>query len=204
MSQKGGKRRGDKDMLRGGNAEEQQAANTLGAAKAVATEIEALKNRVRDEARPARERQEAKAALFDATERMCNIMALAVFQLSASLSADFQSKLAEGFQELRQRLLHMGVHMMVERVDKIHKRANAVLKGEGYPIGLAMRLHAAYVELTNNLKTMGGDIVLTEEQQQLVLNTASMINKLAAIEEQIGMVSELGHDEVPQLPPEAS
>lgn len=183
-----------KTKLKPASAEERQAASTLKAAKVVASEIETLKNVVRDERRPGTERQGAKDALFEATERLCNIMGLAVFQLSASLSTEFQHTLSEGFRELRQRLLHMGVHLMVERIDKIHKRAAAVLQGEAYPIGLAMRLRAAYVELTNNLTSLQAESMLGDEQRQLILNTSGMIDRLAEIEERLGMIIELDDD----------
>ncbi len=186
------------DRLRPANAEERQAAATLHAAKEVAFEIEKLKAVYRDEKRPARERQQVKLALFEATERLCNVMALAVFQLSASLSSDFQQSLTAGFTELRQRLLQMGVHLMVDRIDKINKRAAGVLEGNSYPIGLAMRLHAAYVDLTTNLRSLDAEEMLNESQQKLILDTAGMIDKLAEIEERLGMIMELEPDaEVP-------
>lgn len=186
--------------LSAGNAEEEQAAHTLKAAKEVASEIEALRHIVRDESRSAHDRREAKTELFDALERMCNIMALAVFQLSASIRSEFNTRLSEGFDELRQRLLQMGVHLLVERIDKVSKRAEEVLDGQNYPIGLATRLRAAYVDLTNNLRALGAESILSEAQQRLVLDTAGMINKLAALEEQIGMVMELGPEGVEQFP----
>ncbi len=175
-------------------SQEVQAARTLRAAREVAAEIEALRTVVRDETRPALERRQAKTVLLDGTERMCNIMALAVCQLSASLSIEFQNKLAEGFQDIRRRLQHTGVHLMLERVEKIRKSAEAVLDGQGYPVGLAMRLSATYIELSNNLDALGGEAVLTAEQRQLIVNTGSMIQRLAAIEEQLGMITDLRGD----------
>lgn len=171
--------------------DEVQAARTLRAAREVAAEIEALRTVVRDETRSALERREAKTRLLDGTERMCNIMALAVCQLTTSLSIDIHDKLAEGFAEIRHRLQQTGIHLMLERINKIRKRAEAVLEGEGYPIGLAMRLRATYVELSNHLQALGGETVLTDEQRQLILNTGSMIQRLAGIEEQLGMIVEL-------------
>ncbi len=186
--------------LRMGTAEEEQAAHTLRAAKEVASEIEALKNLVRDESRSAWDRREAKTELFDALERMCNIMALAVFQLSASIGSDFTARLTEGFDELRKRLMQMGVHLLVDRIDKINKRAGDVLEGQNYPIGLAATLHRTYVDLTNNLTALGAEAALSEPQQKLLLDTAGMISKLAAIEERIGMVMDLSPDRIEQLP----
>lgn len=188
------------EKLRPVSAEERQAASTLKAAKVVAIEIEALKNRIRDENAPVRDRQDARRSLFEATERLCNLMALAMFQLTSSLSSEFAAKLNEGFDEVRHRLVHMGVHLMVERIHKIHERAELVVKGGAYPVGMATRLRAAYVELTNNLTALKAESVLTEDQQQMILDTAAMINKLAAMEEQIGMVLELSKNPEADLP----
>ncbi len=188
------------DKLRPVSAEERQAAHTLKAAKEVATEIERLKNRIRNERAAARERQEARIGLFDATERLCNLMGLAMFQLTSTLSGDFASMLNEGFREVRHRLMHMGAHLMVERIEKIHERAEEVVKGGAYPVGMAMRLRAAYVELTNNLRALQAESMLTEDQQTMVLNTAAMINKLAVLEEQIGMILDLSQDPEKDLP----
>lgn len=188
------------ERLRPVSAEERQAAHTLKAAKEVAFDIERLKNRVRDEAAPARERQVARGQLFEATERLCNLMALAMFQLTSTLDGDFAGMLNEGFKQVRHRLMHMGVHLMVERLQKMHERADIVVKGGAYPVGMAMRLRAAYVEMTNNLKALQAESVLTEEQQTMILDTAAMINKLAALEEQIGMVLELSQNPEEDLP----
>jgi hypothetical protein len=180
--------------------EERQAASTLKAAKEVAVEIERLKNRIRNDGASARLRQEARADLFEATERLCNLMALAMFQLTSRLSSDFASVLNQGFQEVRHRLMHMGVHLMVERLEKVHERAREVVDGGAYPVGMAMRLHAVYVELTNNLTALQAESMLTEEQQKLILDTAAMLNKLAGLEEHIGMVLELSQDPERDLP----
>lgn len=189
-----------RDQLRPVSAEERQAAHTLKAAKEVATEIERLKNRIRDEQAPARDRQQSRVGLFDATERLCNLMGLAMFQLTSTLSGDFAAMLNEGFKEVRHRLLHMGAHLMVERIGKIHERAEEVVNGGAYPVGMAMRLRAAYVELTANLRALQAESVLSEEQQTMVLDTAAMINKLAALEEQIGMILELSQNPEQDLP----
>lgn len=188
------------DNARPISPEERQAASTLKAAKEVAVEIERLKNRIRNDTTPARQRQEARSELFGATERLCNLMGLAMFQLTSSLSGDFAAVLNEGFKEVRHRLMHMGVHLMVERLEKVHERARAVVDGGAYPVGMAMRLHAVYVELTNNLTALQAETMLTEDQQALILDTAAMINKLTALEEQIGMVLELSQDPKNDLP----
>lgn len=189
-----------KESLRPISPEERQAAHTLKAAKEVAIEIERLKNRIRDESAPARDRQEARTRLFEATERLCNLMGLAMFQLTSTLSGEFAQMMNEGFREVRHRLMHMGVHMMIERIQKIHAQAEEVVDGGAYPIGMAMRLHATYVEMTGNLKALQADSLLTEDQQVLILDTAAMLNKLAALEENIGMILELSSNPEKDLP----
>lgn len=189
-----------RDQLRPVSAEERQAAHTLKAAKEVAVEIERLKHRIRDEQAAGRDRQQARSQLFDATERLCNLMALAMFQLTSTLSGDFAALMNAGFKEVRHRLMHMGIHLMVERIAKIHERADDVLNGGAYPVGMAMRLRSAYVEMTNNLKALQAESTLSEDQQTMILDTAAMINKLASLEEQIGMVLELSQNPEQDLP----
>lgn len=180
-----------KGRLRPESAEERHAANTLQAAKEVAVEIERLKGAFRGIERGNPRRARIRQDLFDATERLCNIMALAVYQLSATLSADFQATLTTSFAELRTRLVQLGVHLMIDRIEKIHSRASTVLGGEPYPLGLASRLRAAYVDLLHNLQTMGGEDSLSNEQRALVRATGDYLDKLADIEGEIGMVIDL-------------
>lgn len=189
-----------KESLRPISPEERQAAHTLKAAREVAIEIERLKNRIRDESAPARDRQEARTQLFEATERLCNLMGLAMYQLTTTLKGGFAEMLNEGFREVRHRLMHMGVHMMIERIQKIHAQAEEVVDGGAYPIGMAMRLHDAYVEMTGNLKALQADTMLTEDQQAMILDTAAMLNKLAALEENIGMILEFSRNPAEDLP----
>lgn len=189
-----------REKLRPISPEERQAEHTLKAAKEVATEIESLKHRIRNNRAPIRERQDARLQLFEATERLCNLMGLAMFQLTSSLSGDFATMMNEGFKEVRHRLMHMGIHLMVERIQKIHERAAEVVDGGAYPVGMAMRLRSAYVELTNNLAALQAQAMLNEDQQTMILDTAAMINKLAAFEEQIGMIMELSQNPGEDMP----
>ena len=128
-------------------AQERQTAVTLAAARDLATEIEATRSRLRDESLNAAQRRELKVKIFDASERMCNLLALTIFQLASTLSRDFQARVNSGFAELRGRLLRMGTDLLVEKLERIRARAESVLAGEPYPLGLAQRLHVAFSEI---------------------------------------------------------
>ncbi|MBF0374146.1 MAG: hypothetical protein HQL39_12100 [Alphaproteobacteria bacterium] len=161
----------------------------------MAKEIEALRTRLRDAKPGDRNRARLDATLYDATMRLNNIMALAVFQLSQITREELQAQLSEGINELRDRVKRMSTEMITRRIGEIHDKAAAVLGGAPYPVGLATRLREAYIELTGSLSGIGGVDDLAADERALVQDTSDAIDRLATIEGKFGMLRELDNSE---------
>ncbi|MBF0391760.1 MAG: hypothetical protein HQL38_03675 [Alphaproteobacteria bacterium] len=171
--------------------EERQAAITLRSAKEVAAELEVWRERLRlAEGDGPRERQ-VKEALFEASERMCNLMALAVYQISSSVETEFRRHLQAGLDELRGRLQEMGVGLMVEKIRRIGDRADGVLKGAPYPLGLATRLQGTLATLKTNLNALGGLDNLPQAERAMVQSTGKAVDRLVDLEDKLGILASL-------------
>lgn len=174
-----------------GTPEERQAAITLRSAKEVAAELEVWRERLRlAEGDAPRERQ-IKDALFEASERMCNLMALAVYQISSGLESEFRRRLKAGLEELRGRLQEMGIGLMVERIRRIGERAEGVLKGAPYPLGLASRLQGTLSALKTNLVALGGLEHLPAAEKDMVQTTCKAVERLVELEDKLGILASL-------------
>jgi len=176
--------------------QERQAATTLAAARGVVREIERVKDKLTDPNLPAEERPYWKQQLFETSERLCNLMALALYQLSQEMSSGFHGAIKDGLDDLRGRLLDMGTNLMLERVGRIHDRAAKVLKGAPYPIGLAARLEETYAGLVGNMQVLGALQKLPVPERKLVDDTSRNIKALAQIESDIGILTPLDAPEV--------
>ncbi|MBF0373644.1 MAG: hypothetical protein HQL39_09515 [Alphaproteobacteria bacterium] len=171
--------------------EERQAVITLRSAKEVAAELEVWRERLRlAEGDGQRERQ-VKEALFEASERMCNLMALAVYQISSSVETEFRRHLQAGLDELRGRLQEMGVGLMVEKIRRIGDRADGVLKGAPYPLGLATRLQGTLSTLKTNLNALGGLENLPQAERAMVQSTGKAVDRLVDLEDKLGILASL-------------
>lgn len=177
--------------------EERYAAATVRSAQQVLEEIELLRRRLNDGALSASSRRQAKGDLLEASERLCNLMALAVYQITHGVNIELQGRLKEMLDGLRDRLLDMGIHLMVEKLEKIHDRAEAVLRGGGYPIGLAARLDQAFANIVGNLRTLHALERLGDKDRQLIDQTSAEIKTLSEIEEKLGVLVELDDDGPP-------
>jgi len=171
--------------------EERQAAITVQSAKEVLAEIESLKGLINDENLPLPDRREAKRSMLDASERLCNLMGLAVFQLTNGVNSEFQGRMKNTLDALRSRLLDMGTNLMIDKLSRIHDRAETVLEGRAYPLGLAAKLDMAYSGIVDNLKTLGAMERLGDPQRELVDTTARDIRSLADIEQSLGVMEEM-------------
>ncbi len=171
--------------------EERQAAATVQSAKTVVVEIEALRKLLTDEATEKSVRKQAKRDLLEASDRLCNLMALAVYQLTNGVNSEFQGRLKAALDELRGRLLDMGTNLMLEKLEKIHDRAETVLAGGAYPLGLANRLDRAYSAIVGNLHTLGALDRLEDKSRTLVEGTGREIKNLAAVEAKLGVLSDM-------------
>ena len=170
------------------SAEERQAVLTVQSARDVFGEIEKLSEILKDTAQPAATRQRAKQALGQASERLCNLMALALYQLSNNVKGPLQTQLSAAVEGIRGRLLSMGSRLMVEKLRKIDERAAAVLQAEDYPVGLSGKLDLAFANLVENLGVLGGAERLGEDVGQLVQKTEADLRSLEQVERRLGVL----------------
>lgn len=180
------------------SAQEWQAATTLRSAREVVSEIEEIKKRLTVRPLSAADRRLYNRQLYECSERLCNLMALTIYQLSSNLSGDFQVKLRDAIHELRGRLLDMGTHLMIERVEKIQRRAEQVLGGGEYPLGLASKLEITYAGIVSNLDLLGATSRLSAEEKALIDETGAAIKALVQIEAHLGVLEPLAED-TPQM-----
>jgi len=174
--------------------EERQVAVTVQSAQDVLREIERLRKTLSNDEQPHQVRLDAKHDMLEASERLCNLMGLAVYQIANGVNGEFQGRMKATLDALRGRLLDMGTNLMVEKLEKIRDRAETVLQGRSYPIGLAAKLDLAYSGIVDNLKTLGALERLGEDLQGLVSVTEKDIHTLADIERGLGVM-----DEMPEL-----
>lgn len=171
--------------------EERQAVATVYATRDVFGEIEQLTAMIKDDRRPPAERNEAKHALAHASERLCNLMSLAVYQLENNTHGPLQEVLRRDLDALRDKLLGLGSKLMVEKLQRIDKRANEVLEDQDYPLGLAGKLDLAFANVKANLRVLGGAERLGEQVPELMSKTETSIKTLGQIEQKLGVMVEV-------------
>jgi len=172
-------------------AEERQAMATVTATREVYGEIQALAEILRETWRPQPQRVDAKHALLHASERLCNLMSLAVYQLDNNTSGPLRDRLKGELDDLKNRLMSMSAKLMVEKLEKIDKRAEEVLRERDYPLGLAGKLDIAFANLMSNLKVLGGPERLGDRVPELVAKTETSLQSLSEIERKLGIMVDL-------------
>ena len=172
-------------------AEERQATATVGATHQVYGEIEKLAAILKETWRPQPQRVDAKHALIHASERLCNLMSLAFHQLENNTQGALRAKLQGDLEELKGRLMSMSARLMVEKLEKIDKRAEEVLRDRDYPIGLSGKLDVAFANLMSNLKVLGGAERLGEKIPDLVAKTEGNLQSLSEIERKLGVMIDM-------------
>jgi hypothetical protein len=180
----------DKGKASPHTAEERQAIATVHATHEVYGEIEKLAEILKENWRPLPERAEAKHLLGQASERLCNLMALALYQMD-NVRSDLHQRLSQELENLKSKLMGLGARLMVEKLEKIDKRAEEVLEDRDYPIGLAGKLDLAFANLMANLKVLGGPERLGDKVPDLVAKTETDLKSLGEIEERLGVMIEL-------------
>jgi hypothetical protein len=172
-------------------AEERQAIATVQATRAVYGEIEKLAAVIKDNQRPVAERADAKHGLGQASERLCNLMALALYQMDANTRSDLRERLALQLDEIKGKLVRLSARLMVEKLEKIDQRATEVLEDRDYPIGLAGKLDIAFANLMSNLRVLGGPEKLGDKVPDLVAKTETDLRNLSEIEQKLGVLNEV-------------
>jgi hypothetical protein len=167
--------------------EERQTALTVQSALNVLAELDRLGRLLATQGIGKEVRRRAKADLGEASERLCNLMALALYQISHMGAGPLQQRLSSQIDRLRSRLLVMGSQVMVEKLQKLYGWARSVDGNAGYPLGLASKLNHAYAAIVEGLRIVkGGE--LSAAEQQLIDATGAEIARLSAIEERIGVL----------------
>jgi len=169
-------------------AEERQAMATVTATREVYGEIEGLTEILKETWRPQPQRVEAKHALLHASERLCNLMSLAMYQLDNISQGVLRDRLKGELEGLTDRLMSMSARLMVEKLEKIDKRAVEVLRHRDYPLGLAGKLEISFANLMANLKVLGGPERLGNNIPELVTKTEGHLQSLADIEKRLGIM----------------
>ena len=171
--------------------EERQAIGTVQAIHDVYGEITKLAAILKDNSCPMEHRNDAKHALSHASERLCNLMALSHYQLDNLPKHQVHEQLTKELDEFRGRLVGLGSKLVVEKLEKLDKRAEAVLQEKDYPIGLSGKLEVAYANLMDNLGVLGGPTALGEKVSDLVAKTDADIKSLGEMEQKIGALGEI-------------
>jgi len=171
--------------------EERQALATVVATREVYGEIEGLAEILKENWRPQPQRVEAKHALLHASERLCNLMSLAFYQLDNNTQGALRDRLKAELDDLKNRLMAMSARLMVEKLEKIEKRASTVLAERDYPLGLAGKLDIAFANLMANLKVLGGPERLGEKIPELVAKTETGLQSLSEIEKKLGVMVDM-------------
>ena len=173
------------------SAAERQAASTLQSAREVVAEIEGHRNLLADQGQSTEMRRYAKRELVEASERLCNLMALTIEQIANGGDVEFHNRLKDAVDELRGRLLDMSTKLLIEKMAKIQQRADEVLKDGGYPIGLSSKLEHAYAGILHNMGTLGALNKLGEKDRSLVDDTAKSLKTLTENENKLYTLSHL-------------
>ena len=183
--------RQDNPRLEPTSAEERQAVATVQSAKQVMAEIEKLRMRVFDKRLPRETRRTAKKQLLEASERLCNLMALALYQITNGVNGEFQGRLQRVLEALRGRILNMGTNLILEKLQNVHDHAKEVMDGRSYPLGLASKLNQAFSNITSNLNALNAEERFEQKERNLMEETGQLIHTLADIEEKLGVLDEL-------------
>lgn len=171
--------------------EERQAAATLTSAQTVLAEIETISRDLSNGSLSPETKRRRRTDLAEASERLCNLMALAIYQLANGVHGEYRERLRQSVEHLRGRLIGMGTRLMLKKLKQVHDRAAGVLEGGSYPLGLASRLEQAFSGIRGNLETLGAIDRLDEGGQSLVSQTADDIRKLKEMEERLGVLREI-------------
>jgi hypothetical protein len=173
------------------SAEERHAITTVYSTREVYGEIEKYAEILKENWRPVDERIDAKHALTHASERLCNLMALAIYQTDNCPEGPLRSRLQQDLDELKSKLMGLGARLMVEKLEKIDKRAVEVLEDRDYPIGLAGKLDIIFANLMSNVRVLGGADRLGEAVPELVNKTENDLKSLNEIEKKLGIMVEM-------------
>jgi hypothetical protein len=154
-------------------------------------EILKLAEIIKDADQPMPRRNDAKHALSHASERLCNLMALSVYQLDNLHKGQVHAQLTQELEEFRSRLVGLGTKLVVEKLEKLDKRAEEVLKDSNYPIGLSGKLEIAFANLMDNMGVLGGADRLGDKVPDLVAKTETDIKSLNEMEKNIGALDDV-------------
>jgi hypothetical protein len=171
--------------------EERQAIATVAATREVYDQILKLADILKEDWRPVAQRVDAKHELVHASERLCNLMELALYQADNLPKGAVSAKLTGDLEELRGQLVGLGAKLVVEKLEKIDQRAEEVLSHSEFPIGLPGKLELAFHHLMSNLGVLGGAEKLGDKVPGLVEKTRTDLKSLNAIEEKLGVLVEV-------------
>lgn len=171
--------------------EERQAVTTVHSTRIVYGEILRIAEIIKEDWRPAAERNEAKHALVNTSERLCNLMSLALYQVENNTQGELRDLLTEDLDELKTKLMGLGAKLMTEKLEQIDQRATEVLKEPGYPLGLAGKLDLAFANLMSNLGALGGAAKLGGAVPDLVAKTETDLKSLGEVEAKLGVMLDI-------------
>ena len=175
--------------------EERQAILTVQSAKDVLGEIGTLSRVLSLADAEIGEKVTAKRDLFEASDRMCNLMSLALRQAENNLTGHLQAQLMRELNALRGRLISMGTALMVEKFRKIGDRVERVLREGNYPLGLSGKLAITVSGLSQNLNVLGGETRLSPEDREMIERARSRIKQLEEIERGLGLLAHVDRPE---------
>jgi hypothetical protein len=171
--------------------EDRQAIATVASMHEVFDEITKLADILKEEWRPVAQRNDAKHELAHASERLCNLMELALYQVSTMTTSALADQLRKDLDQVRENLVDLGGRLVVEKLEKIDRRAEEVLQERDFPIGLSGKLGMAFHHLMANLGVLGGAEKLGENVPTLVAKTETGLKSLSEMEKMLGILLEV-------------
>jgi|GEM_PF-1402572 len=170
------------------SATEMQSVATLRAARDVAASIEGMRQKLKDDELPDRQRQRLKDDLLEAAERLCNLLDLLMSWLSM-VSDAIRTPLEEGIQELRNKLLGTAVKLIADKAQRLIDQTAFI--EQGFPLGLSFRLITSLSELMSTVTALGGFEAMPDEVRQKLIEAEERIEALRQMEEQFCFSAEL-------------
>ena len=176
------------DEQSGGN----KAIRILMSARAVAAEIDRLRQSLTQAGRRLPEGHPLVAELDDAVARLCNLISLAVAEIDLgsageSLRVRFDALLGD----VRARWLAHNIDQMTTRLAVIGDQAAEALSTRTYRLGLADRLERACAEIVDVLRAMGAENRPGLESERLAAILAD-IRTLARLESEMFHIVDFG------------
>jgi len=163
-------------------------AERMALARLITREVERLRGALHDESKPLEVRIEVKKQILDAADRLTNLMTLILTHVEEfRLGEAVRERVNEDIALLRNHISHLGTSLILERLAVIREKAEAILDGDGYPLGCVFPLRAELIDLLSTIESLRGDEPLDPEAGELMHQTVDLFNRLLEMERTVAL-----------------